>query len=309
MQIPFKIVGFLFFGVIWGMADPIQQTDISAKSPWAAHLDAEKLRTSPLGRFLEETAGFERVVQLENSLKEKLSLDPDAIEGVTLFGSGKEWKETALLIRGDLESVNLEAFLLVKGSLGQIHQGPEWHGKPLYFAKHSGKELVGGTSIQAVRDSLEVLDDPKGKSWQGVELTERAEGKLASSLAVLALDMKRIGTELDFEADLTRAAKNAWFTIGSHDEDVEVSVMIHSTDAEGLLFLQNQWAFFAAMMMSGQEYPAEVREMVGAVKIETHDHWMTATVSAPPEKIAKFLESLKPMFRDEPKEVKLPKKD
>ena len=64
----------LLLGLAPGIADPVQQQDIGAASPWAAHIDLAKLDDSPLSSLLLEIAGFDRIIQLQNVLKEQLAI-------------------------------------------------------------------------------------------------------------------------------------------------------------------------------------------------------------------------------------------
>ena len=299
-----SILGLLILlGSMVGWAEPVRQADLNAASPWAAHLDVAKLQDSPLGAFLLKTAGFDRVLELENAMKEQLSLDLNAIESVTLFGSGEQGRETAILLRGKFGEMDLSALPIAKDAPAhhgiRIHEGPRWQQSSFFLARRSETELVTGTSLPAVRESLDLLAG-RQKSWEGIALPDHASEELASATALLALDMARLGSELKFEADFTRSARRAWLLIGSRDEQVEVTVLVDSTDAEGLAYLRSQLGVLTMMLASGQDVPPARLELVKALRIETKENWMTVKISAPPEKAAEFLQSLEPLFREAP---------
>lgn len=292
----------MLFGLASGSAEPVRQQDISSSSPWAAHVDLAKLNDSPVSSLLFEIAGFDRILELQKILKEKLALDLKAIEGVTLFGSGDRKRETAMIVRGKFENLDLSGLPAVPGGAtyhgAQVHQGPQWQKGSLFLARCSSTELVAGTSLQAVRDSLDLLVGQSG-SWHDVPLPDHARTELNSATALLALDMKPLGNELQFEADFTRSIRRAWFLIGSRDDQVEATVLIDSTDAEGLTYIQNQLKVLTLMLKSRQDIPPASLELMTALKVDTQDHWMTAKVSAPPDKAAELLRSLGPLFQKE----------
>ncbi|NRB27550.1 MAG: hypothetical protein HRU37_07705 [Roseibacillus sp.] len=294
----------MLLGLATGIADPVRQQDIGASSPWAAHVDLAKVNDSPLSSLLFEIAGFDRIMQLQKVLKEKLAIDVKTAEGVTLFGSGENSQETAVIVRGKFESLDLSGLSSAPGGTYrgvQLHEGPQWQTDALFLASPSASELVAGTSLPAVREALDVLAG-RQKSWQGVSLTEHAKKELNSATALLALDMKRIGGKLQFESDFTRSIRRAWFLIGSRDDQVEAAVLIDSTDAAGLAYLQTQLQFLTVMLKSQEGVPPAWLELMSALKVEAKDHWMTAKVGVPREKAAGLLRSLGPLFQTEAKQ-------
>lgn len=306
-----KLIIFLsLLGIVKTLASPIRLADLGTRSPWVAHIDAAKLRTSPLRTFLAETAGFDQFLRLKGSLKDKLSLDVETIEGVTLLGSGKKWSETSILIRGDFELNNFNSLPVVDDESGSenllIRQVPELDKRSLFLTKYSGKELVVGTSVKAVRDGVGILRNPTTKSWATADLTDDIRAKLDSAIALFAIDMKTIGAELKFEAELTRAMRSAWLLINSRGDDIEVTFLINSSDSEGLTFLSEKWTFFSTMLVAGQETPQAVRDLMVAQKVEMHEQWMTVTMAAPPKEAAQFLKTFGPLFGQEPKKTTSP---
>jgi hypothetical protein len=293
----------LTFGAGPGRSDPDRPASPPAESPWAAHLDVTKLQDSPLGTFLVETLGFDHVREVQDALKEELKLDLSMIESVTLSGAGERWQESAIALRGKFEAVDLSALPVVQdaGLLRQarIHRGPRTHGTALFLARLSAREMVAGTSLEAIRDSLDLLET-KRTSWEQAGLVDHVRTELAGASAALALDMDRIGAELQFEADLTRSMRRAWLLAGTRGKEVEVTVLVDSTGGEGLNYLRDQLGILTAMFMAGEGVPPEWLELVQALKIDTRGHWLTLKVSAPPEKATRFLRSLAPLFQEEP---------
>ncbi len=289
----------IFLGLISGSAEPVRHRDISSVSPWAAHLDFSRLRDSPLNGFLLQVAGFDRVLQLQTVLKEKLAIDWKSLEGVTLFGSGDRSNETAIILRGDFEKNGLTSLPIAK-NLPRHHgvefrQGPDWQQSSLILARHSDQEWVAGTSLQAAKESLDLLAGRK-KSRSAAALTKGATNELKSAAAMLSLDMNQLNGQLQFEADFTRAIQQAWFLIGSRDDLVEATLMMNSTDSEGLVYLQNQFLVLTTLLKSQPSSPAGWLELAGDIEVETQGNWMTLKVAASPEKAAIFLKSLGPLF-------------
>ncbi|HAT19103.1 MAG TPA: hypothetical protein DCS85_03005, partial [Verrucomicrobiales bacterium] len=93
-----------------------------------------------------------------------------------------------------------------------------------------------------------------------------------------------------------------WFLIGSRDDQVEAAVLIDSTDAAGLAYLQTQLQFLTVMLKSQEGVPPAWLELMSALKVEAKDHWMTAKVGVPREKAAGLLRSLGPLFQTEAKQ-------
>lgn len=307
-----KLIALLsLLGIVTIFGSPIRLSDLDTKSPWIAHIDTAKLRTSPLRSFLAETGGFDQFLELKASLKDKLSLDLQTIEGVTLLGSGDQWKETSILVRGDFQSNDFASLPVVSDPGGSpnllVHQGPKMGDKTLFLTKDNEKELVVGTSLQAVRDGIGALEKRSTQSWGNSNLTDQIRSKLSSATALFAIDMQTIGKELKFEAELTRAMLSAWFLIGSKDDDIEVTFLINSNDAEGLTFLSERWTLFSTMLVAGSETPAGVRESMAAQKVEMHEQWMTITMTAPPKKAAGFLDALGSLFAEKPASITTPK--
>ena len=293
----------IVLGLVSGNAEPVRNRDIGPASPWAAHLDFAKLDDPALDGFLLQVAGFDRVLQLQKILKEELALEWESLEGVTLFGAGDPPGETAILVRGKLEMVDLTSLPLATGlptSSGvKLRQGPDWQKSSLILAKPSNQELVAGTSLQAVKDSLDLLAGRK-ESRSTAVLTEKASNELKSAAAMFSLDMKKLNQELQFEADFTRAIQRAWFLIGSRNDLVEATLMIDSTDAEGLIFLQKQLQLLTVFLISQADAPAIWLELAGAIKVETQGNWMTLKVAASPERATLFLKTLGPLFVQTP---------
>jgi hypothetical protein len=289
----------IFFGLVPCIAEPVRHQDISTLSPWAAHLDLTKLNDPPLDGFLLQVAGFDRVLQLQKVLKEKHAIDWDSVEGVTLFGADDRLNETAIILRGDMEKIDLTSLPIAKNlplHHGiKLRQGPDWQESSLMVARASDKAWIVGTSLQAAKDSLDLLAGRK-ESRSSVTLPEEAANELKSAAAMLSLDMKKLNAELQFEADFTRAIRQAWFLIGSRNDLIEATVMIHSTDGEGLLFLQKHLNLLTALLMSQPNPPATWLELAGAIEIKTRGNWMTLKVAASPKKAAVFLKNLEPLF-------------
>jgi len=289
----------LCLGLIPCLAEPVRPGDVGSDSGWAAHLDFEKLSDDPLEGFLVQVAGFDRILQLQTVFKEKLGVDWKSVGGVTLFGAGERRRETAMVLRGDFGGVDLANFP-VDETIPRYHgvslrQGPDWQQCPLILAIHSEREWVAGTSLQAVKDSLDLLAGRVvSRSLAG--LSDEAAKELKSSAAMLALDMKKLNSELQFEADFTRAIQRAWFLIGSRDDLVEATLMIESTDRDGLVFLQTQLQVLTTLLKSRPDSPAVWLELTGALEVETRGNWIMVKVAASPEKSGKFLKSLRPLF-------------
>ncbi|MFT6863163.1 MAG: hypothetical protein ACJAVK_001724 [Akkermansiaceae bacterium] len=292
-----------FFPLVPCTAEPVQDQDISSTSPWAAHLDFTKLSDPPLEGFLLQIAAFDRVLQLQTVLNEKLAIDWKSVEGVTLFGAGDRSSETAIILRGDIEKIDLTSLPIAKdlplyhGT--KLRQGPDWQESSLTLAKASDKAWIAGTSLQAAKESLDLLAGRK-ESRSSATLPEEATNALKSAAAMFSIDMKKLNPKLQFEADFTRAIRQAWFLIGSRDDQVEATIIIDSTDAEGLLFLQKHFKLLTALLMSQPETPATWLELAEALEIETHGNWMTLKVAASPEKSAIFLKTLGPLFTKAP---------
>ncbi|YCM44797.1 hypothetical protein V2O64_02035 [Verrucomicrobiaceae bacterium 227] len=295
----------IFLGLIPGMAAPVQHRDISLESPWAAHLDVTRLSDPALEGFLLQVAGFDRVLQLQTVLKEELAIDWKSVDGVTLFGAGGQSRETAVILRGDLGGVEQARLPIVKNVPSYrgipLRQGPVWGTNSLILARHSNQEWVAGTSLEAVKNSLDLLAGRKDSRKSGT-LTKHAASELQRSAAMFALDMEKLDGELKFEADLTRAIQRGWFLIGTRDDLVEATLMIESTDTEGLLFLQKQLQMLTVFLKSREESPAVWLELLAALEVDTRGHWMTVKVAATPEKAAVFLKSLGPLFMKSPEE-------
>ena len=83
-------------------------------------------------------------------------------------------------------------------------------------------------------------------------------------------------------------------------QEVEATLMIDSTDAEGLLFLQKQLQLLTVFLVSQEAAPAIWLELAGAIKVETQGNWMTLKVAASPEKATVFLKTLRPLFTKAP---------
>ena len=302
-----KGTAFTFLLIVLGLvpciAEPVRHQDISSTSPWAAHLDFTKLSHPPLDGFLLQVAGLDRVLQLQKVLKEKHAIAWESVEGVTLFGAGDRLSETAIILRGDMEKIDLTSLPIAKNlplHHGiKLRQGPNWQESSLMVARSSDKALIVGTSLQAAKDSLDLLAGRK-KSRSSATLPADAANELKSAAAMLSLDMKKLNAELQFEADFTRAIRQAWFLIGSRDKLIEATVMIHSTDGEGLLFLQKHLNLLTALLLAQPDPPATWLELAGAIKIKTHGNWMTLKVAASPEKAAVFLKTLESLFVNAP---------
>ena len=278
---------------------PIQDGDVGTDSSWSAHLDFERLGDAPLDGFLVQVAGFDRILQLRAIFKEKLGVDWELVNGVTLSGAGVRSGEAAMVLRGDFGRVDLTSLPLNEEL--PIHQGtslrtgPDWLKKPLILATYSDTEWVAGTSLEAVKDSLDLLAGLK-RPGSSNGLDDQVTHELKSSAAMFALDMKKLNGELQFEADFTRAIQRAWFLIGSRKEEVEATLMIESTDREGLVFLQKQLQILSAVLNSQSDSPSIWLELTKAIEIETRGNWLTVKVAASPEKSAAFLKSLGPLF-------------
>ena len=284
-----------------GRAEPIRQSDVAASSPWAAHLDVAKLQHSPLGGFLVKSAGFDRVVDLQEALKKELALDLGAVESVTLHGVGERGIEAVLLVRGRFQELDLASFPQAAQpgeSAVAIHEGPQWNGQQTYLALRSDTELVGGTSIRAVRDGLALLAGQK-KSWAERNLPAKQAGVISTATAQLALDMEHIGAELGFEAEFTKSLRRAWLLVGSREEDVEVTLLLDSVDAESLALVRSQLTLLTAALTSGPDTPPEWRALAAAIRVETDGNWISDRVSAPPQDTTRLLQSLGPLFNGE----------
>lgn len=293
----------VFLSLVPCSSEPVRHQDISSTSPWSAHLDFTKLSDPPLDGFLQQVAGFDRVLQLQSILREKHAIDWKSVLGITLFGAGDKLSETALIIRGDMEKIDLTSLPIAKNTSPhhgiKLRQGPDWQESSLMVARASDKAWIVGTSLQAAKESLDLLAGRK-KSRNPVTLPEAAVNELKSAAAIFSLDMKKLNAELQFEADFTRAIRQAWFLIGSRDDLIEATVMIHSTDGEGLLFLQKHLNLLTALLMSQPNPPTTWLELAGAIEIETRGNWMTLKIAASPEKAVVFLKTLEPLFVNAP---------
>lgn len=293
----------IFLGLAPCFGEPFRHQDTSSTTPWAAHLDLTKLQRPPLDGFLLQVAGFDRILQLQTVLRKELAIDWQLFEGVTLFGAGDQLSETAIIIRGDLKNADLTNFPITNKIAPyhgvQLRQGPEWQKSPLIFARQSDNEWIAGTSQQTIKNSMDLIAG-RMKGGSVDHLSADAAKEIEAAAAMFALDMEQLNGELEFEADFTRAIQRAWFLIGSKNDLVEATLMIDSTDAEGLLFLQKQFQLLPVLLMSKQDCPAIWLELATAIRIETKGNWMTLKVAASPKKAAEFLKSLAPLFIETP---------
>lgn len=303
-----KLIALLsLIGMVQSSAAPLRLADLATHPPWVAHLDTAKLRDSSVGTFLSETAGFDQFLKIKGTFSEKLALDLEMIDGVTLMGVGQEWRKTSMLVRGTFEPRKFAA-LAVENTRGidlpVVLQGPEVMGKKVFLSRHSQKELAVGTSLPAVAKSLEILKNPDHEGWQQLGFNDEVRKKIASATALLGIDMDKIGDELDFEAELTRAMKSAWFLINSKGDDIELSFLIRSSDVKGLTFLSEKWRLFSTLLMAGEGSPLMVQQALAGQKVEVLGDWLSITMTASPKKAARFLNTMAPLFQGEPREVK-----
>lgn|GEM_PF-5807570 len=173
-------------------------------------------------------------MQLQTVLKQKLAVDWKAVDGVTLFGAGDRASETAMVLRGNFGGVDLTN-LPVDEKLPsydgiQLREGTEWQGSPLILATPSDQEWFAGTSLEAVKESLDLLAG-RQRSRSSSGLDEDAAKERNSAAAMFALDMKKLNGELQFEADFSRAIQRSWFLIGFRDDLVEATLMVESPGA------------------------------------------------------------------------------
>ena len=286
-------------GLLPCAAEPVRHRDLNPASPWAAHLDVAKLGDPAIEDFLLKVSGFDRVMGLKAIFNDQLALDWRSITGVTLYGVGEKATATAIILRGNfagarLDQLTNEEDLPVCDGI-QLKRGPEWQGHSLIIAVRSDKEWVAGTSVKAVQDGLDRLAG-RAEAGKAPVLTPFAAKELAASAAMFAIDMKKINGQVDFEADFTRAVQRGWFLIGSNDDLVEATVMIESTDAEGLAFLQQQLQASIGLLSSRTDLPSVWRELAGAVKIDQRGNWMTVKVAASPDQSVTFIKSLEQFF-------------
>lgn len=283
-----------------GLAEPIRHEDLGAGSAWAAHLDVTKLRGSALEALLRKETGFDRLVELQQTLDRQMSLDLEAFESVTIFAAGKNSRDTAVLLRGDFKKANLshsEGAKRKEDYRGHtIYEITKWHRHPVFLARRSQTELAGGTSQQAAHEVLDLLDG-RTKSWEPPAANDKVKAQLAAATVTFVLDVERIGKQLQFEAEFTRSLRHAWFLIGSEKEDVKFTTLIHSKDAEGLVLLRQQLQGLMMMLTLQEEAPAGLAEVLRGVAIETQDDWMTLKVSLPQEKAPQFLKTMGGMFQ------------
>ncbi|MEJ6579153.1 MAG: hypothetical protein QNL33_09930 [Akkermansiaceae bacterium] len=298
---PGTTIAFLliFSGWLPCLAEPIQHRDVSQDSPWSAHLDFNRLSDAPLEGFLLQVAGFDRILQLQTVFKQKLAVDWRSVGGVTLFGVGDRAGETAMILRGDFGGVDVTILPEDREHSSyrglKLRRGPDWQKSPLIMARHSDQEWVAGTSLQAVKESLDLLAG-QGHSRSLDGLDDEAAKELKSAAAMFSLDMKKLNGELQFEADFTRAIQRAWFLIGSRGTLVEATLMVESTDSEGLVFLQKQLQVLTTLLKSRPDSPAVWPELAGAIDVKTRGNWMTMKIATTPEQSAVFLKSLGPLF-------------
>lgn len=310
--VPRLLSGFLFGAVLllspgFGHADPMRHGDLGAKSAWAAHLDVTKLRGSALESLLRKAEGFDRLVELQQTLDEEMSLDLKALQGVTIFAAGKDSQDTAVVLRGNFENANLSPSDETNRNRESVHRGhsiyeiTKWRQSPVFLARRSKSELAGGTSPEAAREVLDLLDG-QAKPWSPFAVSEGVRTQLASATVSFVVDVERLGKQLQFEAEFTRSLRHAWFLIGSQEEDVQFTTLINSRDAESLLQLRQQFQGLLMMLSLQEDLPEGFAEMLKGVQIETRDHWMTLKVAVPPEKAPQFLKSLGGMFREKSKD-------
>lgn len=306
-----KLISLLsLLGMVATFADPIRPADLASSPPWVAHLDARKLEQAKVGDFLAGTAGFDRLLQLEGDVSKSLKIDLKQIDSITLLGSGQKWQDTAILVRGTMAPrAFAKAPLRAEEGAGDqpsVWEGPELLGEKVFLNQEQQNQLVVGTSPKAVREGLVTLAAPPPSSWEALGFHPAVRDRLASGIAVFGMNMEKIGNELKFEADLTRAMKSAWFVIGSQGENIELSFFIKSADLEGLALVSQKWALFSSLLLSGEGSPLLVRQAVAGQKVEVNDDWLCITMTAAPQKVAQFLKVMAPLFQDSPGKVSLP---
>lgn len=298
----------LFFdcgvGGAYGQSASGEPDHIHTGSPWAAHIDVAELRDSPLAEFLGNTLDLDQLLPMQNSLKDKLRLDSKTIESATFLGVGKKLRDTAVLLRGKFETIDLNTLPDANGSAEgdqiRIFEQTQTNEPPLFLARHSAGELVAGTSLEAAENGLSLLAT-KRESWDEVGLSDHARTKLSTAIVSLSLDIRRIGVELEFEAEFSQSIQRAWLLAGTHGEDVKLTLLIESNDTQELNLLREQLNLLTMMAISQKDAPAEWLQMTQAIKVETEDGWMTAEVIAPPAQLSRFLQSLTPLFEEEVK--------
>lgn len=262
-------IGSPFFAAFSASAEPLDVAHVGADAAWVAHLDVDAVRASTVvqrawEKMLAKDRGAEaRLAMAKTLLGMDLAHD---IHGMTFYGTQIGKHEGVALIFADMDAERLSALSAALPGREAAEHGEceihSWkkHNKTMAAAFHSPSLLVIGSSVDAVRSALDVLngeaahlegDSPlAGNIPAGTTFLMRAEGLADAELHSRAPIAKQLESLrlASGEADGTSFMR-ARFRMMNRDAAELALQAVHGWQAQGALLCPDELGrtFIAAL--------------------------------------------------------------
>lgn len=255
---------------------------VSANSYWFAHMNYALVRGTPLEDYLAELAADKNVRDLRQIVTDRLGIREADLKSATLFADGLSDEDMVLILRS---------------SAGPDQRGDAvtgkiaWEDAELFLKRHPGADYIAATSPDAVQHAVELLDG-KADSWRGV----RTPVGLGTAAAVFALDVGKLGEELEFESEITRSLSHLWMIARPKGEEIELSVWLDGEDPARLDVFADHFRFLIALIAPKERESVTLPGVLGRIVIENKDNWLNASLTASPAELNETLNALAPFF-------------
>jgi len=284
-----KLTGWVWLvaaAVAW--AGPLPRAEVSARSKWVLHLDAERFRESKAGQHCIENLLEQQMAAVETKIGFDFAPFLDSVTSATVYGTdfAKGEQTTAvLLLRGDAaEAKRIEGFLATHSGQGKKAKLRRIQTEPFtlfkleqaFVALLTNGTVVIGKTQKLVEDAWEVL---AGKQPNITTTTRFAELANTNAGYVLMVAADGFTSEVPFPRNLRifRQIEDVQLMIREEAAHLELEIVLKTGSAE--VASQIKTVVDGLLVLARTERPDDknLQALINSAKISVADQTVTGT--------------------------------
>lgn len=289
------IVCMMLVSSAW--AGPFEAGDVPAGAKWVVHLDAQKLFSSEIGRFLlgqlEEEGDMAEIEAFGTVMEFDITKD---LHSVTAFGTDFEDEEGVVIFRGRFDAEKIEALIRTEGKLKKIGYEDstilKWSDgrETFYVCFYEPKVIVFGNNMDLVGQAISVMDgDAPSMRGGGVLKGMRSlpEGTFISAAANAFQDL--IPDDED-HAELLKKAEKVFVVVGEEEGEnfVKVALQVSDEETAEMIYDIGKGLLAVGSLVGGIEEP-ELADLIRAVDLKWDGRKIVLQVSKSTRELKRLL--------------------
>jgi hypothetical protein len=295
-----KVLSLLTLFLAFGLALPAQPVSPAALVPqdaqWILHLDVKKFVSTQLFDLLKNDHGS-KLDQFNTRISEKLKIDLlKDIEGVTIFGQGKDRSNAVVCLAGNLDKNYLLTLLAQDKNHEETSYGKytihRWRSSHCGVFANNHLVLLGSDE-GAIKNALDVIDGKKKNMTASPLMSYWRESPTGAFLRVAAHHISSLARDHDTSAILKKAGM-AFFMALEKNETLKLKLKLTTDTPETAKNIEQIVMGFMALARMKQNDRESTRHMrffklLENVQIKVEGNVLQMELSQPSAELAEML--------------------